>query len=67
MSEEITVTIAPDGEVKVSVKGVKGKACKALTKGLEAALGEVGHSQATKEAYESEQTRTILNRYTAGR
>ena len=64
MSEEITVTISPDGNVKVSVKGVKGKSCKALTKGLEAALGDVEHSQVTREIYETEQ-RTVLHKNSA--
>ena len=64
MSEEITVTISPDGIVKVSVKGVKGKSCKALTKGLEAALGEVEHTAQTGEFNETAQ-RTVLNKHSA--
>jgi len=57
MSEEIIVEINPQGEVKVSVKGVKGKSCKDLTKNLEAAFGSVTETKKTGEFNESEQTR----------
>ena len=60
--EEITVEINPQGEVKVSVKGVKGKSCTMLTKELEAALGDIEHTQVTREFIEHEQTTGILNR-----
>ena len=59
MSEEITVTITPDGNVKVSVKGIKGKSCKALTKGLEAAFGDAEHTAQTGEFYEPQQPRIV--------
>jgi hypothetical protein len=36
---EIEVTINKDGQVEVSVRGVKGQACLDLTKALEEALG----------------------------
>lgn len=37
--QEIEVTIDKKGQVKVHVRGVKGKACLDLTKDLEIALG----------------------------
>ena len=38
--QEITVTVKSDGSTEVSVKGVRGKGCEALTQALEGALGE---------------------------
>jgi hypothetical protein len=55
MREEITVEISPSGDVKISVKGVKGKSCKALTKGLEAEFGDVQNTHTTGEFNEVEQ------------
>jgi hypothetical protein len=37
--QEIDVYISPAGEVKIEVRGVKGKKCMELTSGLEAVLG----------------------------
>lgn len=37
--QEIDVYVAPDGTVKIEVRGVKGKKCLDLTKELEALLG----------------------------
>lgn len=37
--EEILVKISADGSVEYSVKGVKGKSCKALTKDIDAIVG----------------------------
>jgi hypothetical protein len=37
--QEIDVYILPNGEVKIEVRGVKGKKCLALTKDLENLLG----------------------------
>jgi hypothetical protein len=54
MAEEITVAISPSGDVKVSVKGIKGKACKALTKHLEESFGDAQKSDTTPEYYEPE-------------
>lgn len=36
---QVTVTISPDGEVKVEAGCIKGHGCKALTAALEAAIG----------------------------
>jgi hypothetical protein len=53
MAEEIIVEVSPQGEVKVSVKGVKGKSCKDMTKALEAAFGDVQSSVKTSEFNET--------------
>lgn len=52
--EEITITISPEGETEVSVKGVKGKGCQALTKALEDALGTVTSDTPTPEMNQRE-------------
>lgn len=61
--EEIIVDISPEGEVKISVKGVKGKSCKDLTKALEAALGDVKESKTTREYTENVQQTRIAHRH----
>jgi len=49
--QEIDVYIQADGQVRVEVRGVTGRACLALTAGLEAALGaEVISREMTAEA-----------------
>ena len=60
--EEITVEISPSGDVKISVKGVKGKSCKELTKNLEEALGDVKESKTTREYNENVQQARVVNR-----
>lgn len=52
--EEITITITPEGETEVSVAGVKGKGCQALTAALEAALGTVVSDMPTDEMNQRE-------------
>lgn len=47
---EIIIDIDENAEVTVSVKGVRGKGCKALTKAVEQALGTVVDTKFTKEA-----------------
>jgi len=49
--QQVTITIEA-GTPTVSVKGVKGKSCKDITKALEAALGETKESKPTGEFYE---------------
>ena len=39
--EEIEITISKTGQVKLHVRGIKGKKCLALTEELEKALGNV--------------------------
>ena len=63
--EEITVEISPSGDVKISVKGVKGKSCKELTKKLEEALGDVKESKTTREYNENVQHARVVNRHKA--
>lgn len=53
---EIKIRIGKDGKVNLSVAGVKGGACKDLTKALEKALGLVESTKATSEMYEQKVT-----------
>lgn len=51
--EEIEITIGKNGQVKLHVRGMKGKKCLALTEELEKALGnEVLERKLTPEALE---------------
>lgn len=52
MSEEIIIEISPEGETTVGVKGVKGTACRDLTRNLEKALGTVTEDKHTAEMTE---------------
>ncbi len=54
MAHDIVIDVAPNGEVKIEVKGFKGAGCKALTKEFEESLGKKISSVDTKEVYESE-------------
>ena len=53
---EIEIVIAPDGEVKLEVHGIKGPACSPVVKVLADAVGELKVAEATPEFYEKEQT-----------
>jgi len=54
--QEIDVFIEKDGQVRIEVRGVKGKSCLDLTAPLEQALGgQVESREMTPEAYESVQ------------
>jgi len=48
-SKEIIIEATPEGAVTISVKGVKGQACKDLTAAFEKALGKVVKVEKTKE------------------
>lgn len=48
---EIKISIKPDGEVQVTVKGVQGVQCLNLTKILEQSLGDVISREKTPEYY----------------
>jgi len=50
-SEEIEITILPDGRVEYTIKGVKGSACENISALLEQ-LGKVVQEQRTGEYYE---------------
>ncbi|MEK6833175.1 MAG: DUF2997 domain-containing protein, partial [Nanoarchaeota archaeon] len=50
--EEIKITITNEGQVVIEVNGVKGAACKELTKNLEKVLGDVVESKKKTEFYE---------------
>lgn len=52
--QEIDIEITPDGEVKLTVKGVSGAACLELTRGIEEALGLVVSREKTSEYYQNE-------------
>ncbi len=52
-SQEIEVTIHPDGRVEYTIKGVKGAACADISALLEQ-LGHVDHEERTGEFYERE-------------
>jgi hypothetical protein len=51
---EIIVTVSPEAETEVTVNGVKGAGCKALTEALEKELGAVVSDQPTSEMHERE-------------
>jgi hypothetical protein len=51
---EVEITISKTGEVKVHVKGVKGKACLAYSKWLAELVGKIRNQQLTSEYYEPE-------------
>ncbi len=52
--EEIVIRISSDGKINLNVNGVKGSACKDLTKSLEKSLGTILETQNTGEYYEQE-------------
>ncbi len=49
---EVEITISRTGEVKVHVKGAKGKACLEYSKWLTKVIGKVKDQQLTSEYYE---------------
>lgn len=51
--ETLALVIRPDGTVEESTHGLRGAACEEVTRGLEAALGEVTSREPTAERYES--------------
>jgi hypothetical protein len=48
---EITITIAPDGTVRLETRGLVGESCMDETKDLERALGRVRSRTKTSEYY----------------
>lgn len=53
--QEITIRVAKGGKINLDVMGVKGGACKDLTKAFEKAMGSVSQTDNTSEYYEQEQ------------
>ena len=51
--EQMDIAIATDGQVAVTVKGVKGKSCTLVSKAIEDALGSVVEDAKTKEYFEA--------------
>jgi hypothetical protein len=51
---ELEVIITPSGEVKVEVKGAKGKACMEYVQLFEERVGRVKQKRVTSEFYEPE-------------
>lgn len=51
---KMSITITPNGEIKVQIEGVKGKKCVNLSKAFEEALGEVVDRKFTSEYYQEE-------------
>ena len=54
--KEIVIRVGKDGKINLDVLGVKGGACKDITKALERALGIVEKTETTSEYYEQQQT-----------
>lgn len=52
-AQELTVSIAPDGQVRLAVGGVSGPACLPLTAELEKALGPILERTPTARFYEA--------------
>lgn len=57
---EVEITISKTGEVKVHIKGAKGKACLAYSNWLAELVGKVKNQQLTSEYYEPE-TKARIN------
>jgi hypothetical protein len=51
---EIRLTVAKDGTPTVSVAGISGPSCKAVTKSLERRLGVAKRTQHTREMKEAQ-------------
>lgn len=52
---EFDITIAPDGQVELHVKGFKGRRCLEAIKLFEQIVGEMQSQQQTSEFYEPEE------------
>jgi hypothetical protein len=53
---EIKIIIGKDGKVNLDVAGVKGSACKELTKSIEKALGKTTTTQKKSEYFQQGQS-----------
>lgn len=52
---EMEIEITPAGEVKVHIKGVKGKSCLTYAKMMEEIVGKIASQQLTSEYYEPDE------------
>jgi len=52
---EFDITIEPDGQVQVHVRGYKGKGCLEAVRLFEKIVGELKSRQATSEFYEPDE------------
>ncbi len=52
--EELEITIFPDGEIKVFIKGIKGKRCLKYVDAFKNSIGEIKEQRLTSEYYEPE-------------
>ena len=57
---DIEITISKDGQVRVHVKGAKGKACLEYAKWLAGVVGKVKSQQLTSEYYEPDSKVCLL-------
>ena len=51
---DVEITISKTGEVKVHIKGAKGKSCMVYSKWLTELIGKVKNQELTSEYYEPE-------------
>jgi hypothetical protein len=56
---DVEITISKNGEVKVHIKGIKGKACLKFGAFLADVVGKVKSQQLTSEYYEPEEKAAI--------
>ncbi|OHB56748.1 MAG: hypothetical protein A2Y07_11800 [Planctomycetes bacterium GWF2_50_10] len=56
---EVEITILKSGEVKVHVKGAKGKACMEYANWLAKVVGEIKDQKLTSEYYEAQATTAV--------
>ena len=54
-SREFDITIAPDGNVELHVKGYKGKSCLEVMRMFEQVVGEMKDRRETSEFYEPDE------------
>lgn len=53
---QVIITISPNGQSKVEVKGARGSGCKDLTRGIEDALGKTTADEKTADFHRQAMT-----------